>query len=278
MCHYYGIIFISRGLLRCSFSRNGQCEGLEVRDEQSNPRFFYVDNINILNIYIMVTFISLLSVLAFVAFIVGMINPSLVLRWNSNPTRLKVFGYYLLVGFVLAFIGAMFSDDNKRDSTSVENAVKESVETIEENSKSKYIEGVDVKSIGDLFEDKYSFIKDKKNSGGDKDFGYSAVWTKQQNGLDFRLDTYCSDDKKKIESIRLSGRVVDLQEKSVEATRMYIMALASLNYKGADVDKAKKWVSDNFYTDKATTDIGGVRFTIHVPSEWVRMLILEKAK
>ena len=36
----YGIIFIMRGLLRCSFSRNGQCEGLEVRDEQSNPRFF----------------------------------------------------------------------------------------------------------------------------------------------------------------------------------------------------------------------------------------------
>ena len=105
-----------------------------MRDEQSNPRFFYVDNINILNIFIMVTFISLLSVLAFVAFIVGMINPSLVLRWNSNPTRLKVFGYYLLVGFVLAFIGAMFSDDNKRDSTSVENAVKDSVETVEENS------------------------------------------------------------------------------------------------------------------------------------------------
>ena len=143
----------------------GNAKALKCGTSNRTRAFFYVDNINILNIFIMVTFISLLSVLAFVAFIVGMINPSLVLRWNSNPTRLKVFGYYLLVGFVLAFIGAMFSDDNKRDSTSVENAVKDSVETVEENSKSKYIEGVDVKSIGNLFEDKYSFVKDKKTVG-----------------------------------------------------------------------------------------------------------------
>jgi hypothetical protein len=129
-----------------------------------------------------------------------------------------------------------------------------------------------------LFVDNYGFVKDVKSSGGSDDYGYSAVWVRQPSGLDFRLDTYSKDDKKKVESIRMTGRIVNQQEKSIEATRMYIMALASLNYTGADEGRAKQWVSDNFYTDKATTDIGGVRFTIYVPSEWVRMLTLEKIR
>ena len=37
----------------------------------------------------------------FIVFIVGMVKPSLILRWNKNPTRLKVFGFWFATNFIL---------------------------------------------------------------------------------------------------------------------------------------------------------------------------------
>lgn len=48
----------------------------------------------------MITFLGLLSVALFIALIItlfiGLIKPALVLRWTKKPTRLKVFGYWVL--------------------------------------------------------------------------------------------------------------------------------------------------------------------------------------
>lgn len=47
---------------------------------------------------------SFLVVAAFVAMIIGLINPSLIMRWSKKPTRLKVFAWWFLVNFVLLLL------------------------------------------------------------------------------------------------------------------------------------------------------------------------------
>ena len=41
---------------------------------------------------------------AFVALIVGLINPSIVMRWSKKPSRLKLIGWWLIVNFILLIL------------------------------------------------------------------------------------------------------------------------------------------------------------------------------
>lgn len=47
---------------------------------------------------------SFLVVAAFVAMIIGLINPSLIMRWSKKPTRLKVFAWWFLANFLLLLL------------------------------------------------------------------------------------------------------------------------------------------------------------------------------
>lgn len=62
----------------------------------------------------------------FIALIVGLVNPSLVLFWSKKPTRLKVFGWW----FLLTFIVSIFFTASSPEKTSEEivNSSKESIE------------------------------------------------------------------------------------------------------------------------------------------------------
>src|SRR5690606_29718433 len=62
----------------------------------------------------MITFLGLLSVALFIALIItlfiGLIKPALVLRWTKKPTRLKVFGYWVLsMIIIIPTIGLLVS-------------------------------------------------------------------------------------------------------------------------------------------------------------------------
>ena len=45
----------------------------------------------------------------FIALIIGLVNPSLVLRWSKKPTRLKVFLWWLLANVLLSILLAIIS-------------------------------------------------------------------------------------------------------------------------------------------------------------------------
>jgi len=47
--------------------------------------------------------IFLLSIALFIAFVVGLINPSWILRWSKKPTRIKVFGWWCLTTFIVMY-------------------------------------------------------------------------------------------------------------------------------------------------------------------------------
>lgn len=59
----------------------------------------------------MTVFLGLLSFLAFTALIVGLTKPAIILKWDKKPTRLKVFGYWVLSLVAIGILGAITTSD-----------------------------------------------------------------------------------------------------------------------------------------------------------------------
>lgn len=65
----------------------------------------------------MSTFLGLLSLVLFFALIIGLIKPSLILKWAEKPTRLKVLGYWFGASILLGIIG--FATDSEINSSKI---------------------------------------------------------------------------------------------------------------------------------------------------------------
>lgn len=72
----------------------------------------------------MVGILGLLSVGLFIALIVGLVKPSLILRWSDKPTRLKVVGFYFLSIILTGVLGALFIDTTIDSNAKIESADK----------------------------------------------------------------------------------------------------------------------------------------------------------
>ncbi|WP_047544906.1 hypothetical protein [Psychroserpens sp. Hel_I_66] len=68
--------------------------------------------------------LGLLSFALFIALIVGLVKPSLILRWTNKPTRLKVIGYWFLSIIITGVLGVIFIDTTIDSKTSIETANK----------------------------------------------------------------------------------------------------------------------------------------------------------
>lgn len=68
--------------------------------------------------------LGLLSFALFIALIVGLVKPSLILRWTNKPTRLKVIGYWFLSIIIVGILAAIFVDTTIDSKTSIETATK----------------------------------------------------------------------------------------------------------------------------------------------------------
>lgn len=68
--------------------------------------------------------LGLLSVGLFIALIVGLVKPSLILRWSDKPTRLKVVGFYFLSIILTGVLGAIFIDTTIDSKAKIESANK----------------------------------------------------------------------------------------------------------------------------------------------------------
>ena len=68
--------------------------------------------------------LGLLSFALFIALIVGLVKPSLILRWTNKPTRLKVIGYWFLSIIITGILGVMFIDDTINAKANIESANK----------------------------------------------------------------------------------------------------------------------------------------------------------
>jgi tetratricopeptide (TPR) repeat protein len=62
----------------------------------------------------------------FIALIVGLVNPSLILRWSKKPTRLKVFVWWFFTTFVLSILCTALITE--KTSEEIVNSSKEKIE------------------------------------------------------------------------------------------------------------------------------------------------------
>src|SRR5690625_872279 len=65
-------------------------------------------------------FIEFLKSVLLIALVVGLIEPSLVLRWNNKPSRLKVFVYWLFAFLILKVPETLINNETRNDSVQVE--------------------------------------------------------------------------------------------------------------------------------------------------------------
>jgi vacuolar-type H+-ATPase subunit I/STV1 len=68
--------------------------------------------------------LGLLSFVLFIALIVGLVKPSLILRWTNKPNRLKVIGYWFLSIIIIGILAAIFIDTTIDSKASIESANK----------------------------------------------------------------------------------------------------------------------------------------------------------
>jgi hypothetical protein len=104
---------------------------------------------------------------------------------------------------------------------------------------------------------------------------YGNVWTnkKEELGIEYEVTTF-SHNAHGVENVRATAWV-DMVNKRIEAAIPFFKFAASFPYEKSEPEKAQKWVEGNFNKNGATTAIGGVRFTMHAPSEMVRILLIE---
>lgn len=66
--------------------------------------------------------LGLLSFALFIALIVGLIKPSIILRWTNTPTRFKVIAYWFLSTIATGILGVIFIDHTIDANTNIESA------------------------------------------------------------------------------------------------------------------------------------------------------------
>lgn len=70
----------------------------------------------------MATILSVVTFGLIIALIVGLVKPALVLRWTDNPTRLKVFGYWILAIVVVGVVGVATESEEDRAKAKIKTA------------------------------------------------------------------------------------------------------------------------------------------------------------
>lgn len=115
---------------------------------------------------------------------------------------------------------------------------------------------------------------EKKGFKIDKQFSPDfKIWecTKSEAGLDYNVKVY-SEDLNTIQAVRVTAATNGKEIKNIEAVKPFMIWISSLQYKGSDVPKLQKWISDNFNKDKATTTIGNVKYSIYASSPYIRTI------
>lgn len=116
------------------------------------------------------------------------------------------------------------------------------------------------------------FSTDKRLSSEHGNF-----WESKQivEGIEYRVTTF-SRALEKVETVQATA-LIDLGMKQIEAAQPFLLYIVSIPYEGSKPEKVQKWIRENFYNDKASLVVNGVKFTIYAPSLAMRMINVEKS-
>lgn len=191
------------------------------------------------------------------------LSPEAMKKRKAINKKILKFGCLpiLLIAIIIAIIPKGGSDDKKNSEG--QSGIAENISII------SGITPVDVY----LNLEKQGF-KTKKQLGGE--YGNSWTSTQSYDGMDITVETF-SYNTNSVASVQASV-MVDVSYKDIIAGKQFMKYISSLPYKNSKPEDAIKWVDENYDADKASTEIGDVKFTIYAPSAAVRMLMIEPAE
>lgn len=174
---------------------------------------------------------------------------------DLNPRAKKILlTFVFLVVFFVSLVCIIPSDDANESGI---------------NEFNSYISGLDP-WISNKALEKYGFSTSKDLSTN------GCTWNAKRTdfGITYLTKIYSPKDADKASSFQLTI-MVEPGVENISKGKWMMKELAGIKYDGSDAAKAYEWVENN-YNNNSTIDIGGVRLSILAPSNFVRMLCINK--
>lgn len=112
-----------------------------------------------------------------------------------------------------------------------------------------------------------------------KDFDVESgnLWTctREDYGITHTVTIYSPRAANKAQSMRLNI-MVDPGYAAISEGKYFAEKIATIIYDSADQSKARRFVQENYNNDQASIVIGDAIFTMYAPSDYVRMLNIDK--
>lgn len=116
-------------------------------------------------------------------------------------------------------------------------------------------------------------FKTEKELRDNGSFWYNDL---SDNGIDYHVETYCERGVDAVDQVRITATRMEPQYNDVEDMKQFLKFACSIPYEGGDKNKTDKFIEKNFYKDRASIVVSGVKFTIYCPTEFLRMIDIEK--
>lgn len=181
---------------------------------------------------------------------------------RSINKKLMLFGCLPILLFASVVIFFVATGDNTSSSSPL----------TEESQSQQHIQYIPGLSPSDVY-----LNMEKRGFNTEKSFDSENgnLWSSRYSvtGINYSVETF-SYNTKGVVSVRASA-MVDVNGKDIVSTKQFFQLVSTLPYTNASPEQASSWVDKNFNSDQATTQIGGVTFTMIAPSPYVRMLRIE---
>ena len=184
--------------------------------------------------------------------------------WQSKNVR--------YIGYSALFVVAILFDKSDLPETTNTNPVveieKQETEIIA--PKSVGMKGIVPADIYPNFEDKgFKIVKEISTDGS---FFHCD---KEEAGIKYNVKIYCEKNVNDITTIRVTAYRSQANLNTVDDMKPFLKYGASIPYDGANIEKVKSFIDENYNNDKANVIISGVKFTIFCPTEFTRMIEIE---
>lgn len=159
---------------------------------------------------------------------------------------------FVITAFALLILAIIIPSGNKTDETTL------------------YISGLDPVTVYlNLQEKGFNVEKDYSSTDGN-------LWTCKYSaeGLDYIVTIYSPKAVDKAQSVRLS--IITSPYSSISNGKQVARYIATIPYDTADIEKAKQFVESNYDNDNSSIIIGDAKFTVHAPTQFVRMIDIQK--
>ncbi len=99
--------------------------------------------------------------------------------------------------------------------------------------------------------------------------------TKEFKGIRYDVSIYSEDNVNEITEMRIQADRINIGNTSKEDMKQFLKYGVSLPYDQADVEKVQNFIDKNYYNNKASISISGVKFTIYCPTEFMRLVTIQ---